>query len=169
MLDNWYCPTTADIRSAWCPVDYYYPLSKAAFLQLLIKGRPIVRVGSLHCSQTHSVSQRHPDPNTPLWNDGKFKSPHTLSPCLISQTLALCFFFFFLIPVKTVSYHLLGDVKFSLNPGACQRWRPRRTHVYNSSLTHVLLGGAPFLHYFENDLIISIFSVSPSLSVLFWC
>lgn len=93
MLDNWYCPTTADIRSAWCPVDYYYPLSKAAFLQLLIKGRPIVRVGSLHCSQTHSVSQRHPDPNTPLWNDGKFKSPHTLSPCLISQTLALCFFF----------------------------------------------------------------------------
>lgn len=42
---------------------------------------------------------------------------------------------------------------------------PRRTHVYNSFITHVLLGGELFLSYFENDLIISIFSAFLCLSI----
>lgn len=68
------------IQSAWCSVAYYYPLEKAAFRQLPVKERLAVRVGSLHWNQTHTVSQQHPGPNTPLC--GMMGESGVPTPCL---------------------------------------------------------------------------------------
>lgn len=52
-----------------------------------------------------------------------------------------------------------------LEPSCKSEVKTQKDHVYNSSVTHVLLDGEILLNCFEKDFIISIFSVSLSFSL----